>query len=149
MYTNSWIVKHLLKIIGILLLIVKSAENLNRTNIQIIRKNKSILMFSINCNKLQILEKSSFWKKFFMLICARKIFKTVCWNLFKINGSLDILGFSDFMALKFVIHNRINNKNLTKKDQESSTHCSWDNYLRKLSSEVSPRKDKIVVCWNF
>ena len=38
------------KTIGILLLLVKFVKSLDQTIIQIIRKNKLILMFLINCN---------------------------------------------------------------------------------------------------
>ena len=40
--------------------------------------------------KLQVIEKKFFEKKFLRLICADKIFKTVCEYFFEINGSRDI-----------------------------------------------------------
>ena len=69
--------------------------------------------------------------------------------MLKINGSLDILTFSVFVVAKFVVHNKIINKTQTKKEQENSTHGFWDDYLRKLSREISPRKDGTVESWNF
>ena len=70
--------KLFIKIIGILSLIVKSDESWNGTIIENIRKSKSTLMFLAICHKLQVLQKNSFWNKIFLLICAGKIFKTVC-----------------------------------------------------------------------
>ena len=39
------------------------------------------------------------------------------------------LGFSDFKVPKIVLHNKIINKNLSKKNQENSAHRFGDNYL--------------------
>ena len=59
---------------------------------------KLVVWYSIV--KLQVLE-----RKFFQLICANKIFKMLCGNIFKIDESRDILNFGDlrFRKLFFTI----------------------------------------------
>ena len=78
--------------------------------------------------KPRVLEKRFFKKKFFRFICADKIFKALWGNIFKINGSQDILNVRNFPAAKIVSDNKIIDKTQTAKDQEYSAHCFGDNY---------------------
>ena len=121
---------------------------INKTRTQIDPETSTHLLFLINCNKLQPLKKY-FWKKFLLLIYASKILWPLCWNLFKRNGSWDILDFNGFTFPKFVIHNKIINKMRTEINPEYSTQCFWGNYQRKLSRENFRRKSETVERWNF
>ena len=69
--------------------------------------------------------------------------------MFKLNGSLNILNFSDLKFPKFVMHKKVVNKTGLGKDPENSTQCFWDNYHRKLFREISSRKDETVESWNY
>ena len=88
-------------------------------------------------------------KKILRAYLCKENFQNSVLNLFKINGSLGLLDFSDYTVPKFVIYNKVINKTRTKKDQENSTHCFLDDYVRKLSGEISARKDETVESWNF
>ena len=106
-------------------------------------------MFVINCNKLQSLKNLFFEKNCFCFFVAVKSSKQCPKIWFKKNESWDILDFNDFKFSKLIIHNKIINKNRMKKDPENSTHCFWDNYFRKLSREISAKKDETVESLNF
>ena len=84
------------------------------------------------CQTLLRLRKSFFvkrnisWKKYFRLICADKIYKTVRRNLLRINGSRDIKSSDNFTVPEIVFDNKILDKMQTRKDPENSTHCLGD-----------------------
>ena len=75
------------------------------------------------------------WKKFFLKkkyvqrICADKIFKTMCGNFFKINGSRDIEPWVILQFWKIVHLQKIINKSRLRKKEENSAHHFGDNYL--------------------
>ena len=62
------------------------------------------------------------------LICADKIFRTVCGNfLLKNKWISSNFNFGDFTVLKLVLHNKGIDKTRTKKDQENSAYSFGGN----------------------
>ena len=89
------------------------------------------------------LKKMCFQKKSFQLICADKIFKTMCGNFLKINGSWDI-SLPVILRFRKIVHlHKIINKTRLTKKQENSAHCFWDDYL--TDHHVKYLQDRIKV----
>ena len=80
----------------------------------------------LRLRKTFFLKKNISWKKYFRLICADKIHKTVLRNLLRINRSRDIKSSDNFTVPEIVFDNKILAKMQTRKDQENSTHCLGD-----------------------
>ena len=71
-----------------------------------------------------------FKKKSFQCICVDDIFKTVCGNFFKINGSRGILTLGDFtISEKLFFTIRLLIKRERQKYLENYAHGFGDNYL--------------------
>ena len=89
------------------------------------------------------LKKMCFQKKSFQLICADKIFKTMCGNFLKINGSWDI-SLPVILRFRKIVHlHKIINKTRLTKKQEHSAHCFGDDYL--TDHHVKYLQDRIKV----
>ena len=96
-------------------------------------------------------------KKFFQLICTDMIFKTVCGNFLKINGSRDIYILVISRFQKTALHNKIINKTRSTKNKESTAQRFGDNYpthhlVNFLQDRIKPwRFGALRICtvYNF
>ena len=86
---------------------------------------------------VQVLERRNFfWEKCFQLLCADKIFITVCWNILKWMDLECVLTFGDFTVPKFFLHDKIIDKTQTQKNNNKQTNKQttfrtlfWSTYL--------------------
>ena len=90
--------------------------------------------FTATLLSVQVLERRNFfWKKCFQLLCADKIFITLCWNILKWIECF--LTFGDFAVPKFFLHDKIIDKTQTQKkikqqtNKQNSALCFGDTYL--------------------
>ena len=87
---------------------------------------------------VQVLERRNFfWKKCFQLLCADKIFITLCWNILKWIECF--LTFGDFAVPKFFLHDKIIDKTQTqKKNQTTNKQTKFRTlFWRYLSNKSS------------
>ena len=75
---------------------------------------------------VQVLERRNFfWEKCFQLLCADKIFITVCWNILKWMDLECVLTFGDFTVPKFFLHDKIIDKTQTQKKQTTNKQTKF------------------------